>query len=122
MAAIDYRRMSRLYGAPQEHKRLSGWQITGYLSAVGLSFPLCGWVVSCLWNWFALPLGAPWIGLWHGYGLYLLVGYLSHRSAFKTQAQKDAEQADISVRRAWESSIGGPLIVLLVGWIVRQWI
>jgi len=35
-----------------------------------------GYVVSCLWLWFLVPLGVPAIGVLHAWGISILAGFL----------------------------------------------
>lgn len=50
--------------------------LMGCLLAV-LALPLltawAGFVISVLWGWFVVPLGAPAVGVWHAAGLCTLV-------------------------------------------------
>ena len=48
----------------------------GLFIASLISIPLSGFTVSALWGWFLVPLGVPAIGIAHGCGISLIVGYL----------------------------------------------
>ena len=70
---------------------------------------LKGFVLSVLWGWFAVPLGVPAIGIAGAIGIALLVGMLSH------QAGKD----DREIEEIIGASLGGPILVLIIGAIVK---
>ncbi|MEX3983835.1 hypothetical protein AB4Y45_33155 [Paraburkholderia sp. EG287A] len=71
---------------------------------------LNGWVAACMWLWFAVPFGAPAIGVWGALGLSCLV------SAFwgDTPAEEGSFFAVLIAR------ILQPLLVLLVGFVVHE--
>lgn len=46
---------------------------------------LHGYLLHTMWAWFAVPIGAPVIGLWHAYGLAVM-GRLGMSIACKTDS------------------------------------
>jgi hypothetical protein len=71
---------------------------------------LTGWVAACMWLWFAVPFGAPAIGVWGALGLSCLV------SAFWGE-RLDAEDASFTVTLI--ARVLQPLLVLLVGYVIH---
>lgn len=64
-----------------------------------------GLVGSCLWRWFAVPLGAPPVGLWHMAGLMSLIALL--RGGWGKKSETDYLGVFLT-----------PWIVLFTGWLV----
>lgn len=71
---------------------------------------LNGWVGACMWQWFAVPFGAPAIGIWGALGLSCLV------SAFWGLSREDDEA---SFGLALAARFVQPLVVLLIGFVVH---
>ena len=71
-----------------------------------------GYVLSVMWAWFIVPLGAVSIGVWHAFGISVLVDLLT----FKQPQEKvdDSKRPSPGVRIA--TSLFVPLIVLGFGW------
>lgn len=82
-----------------------------------------GLVLSQMWSWFVVPVGAR-CGLtvgpinWAmGYGLALIVSLLT--------ARQDTKEDDRETKDVWELVFMGaftPLVVLFIGWIVQRWV
>lgn len=72
-----------------------------------------GWVLSVLWRWFLVPLGAPALSIPAAIGVAIIVGMLTHQSS-----KTDDED--------WAAKISaiflGPPMMLLVGWITKQFL
>lgn len=71
-----------------------------------------GFVVSCLYRWFAVPLGAPELSLGSVVGLGLLITLVFHRFEIRTLTEQ--EKKNVAVQ-----AIVGPALVLLVGWFCK---
>jgi hypothetical protein len=78
---------------------------------------LKGWVLTFLWEWFAVPLGLPPLGVAHAIGLAALVGLLTHQVSNCQSEDKDISDA---VGRWIGSGLIGPFLVLLIGYIVHS--
>lgn len=72
-----------------------------------------GYAIHILWAWFAVPLGAPAIGVAHAYGLSVLFGLFLNIRGLKIGEQKDDSQWSASVT----VSVLMPALALLFGWI-----
>jgi hypothetical protein len=85
------------------------------------SWMLWGYCFTTLWAWYALPLGAPALTIWQAAGLSVTLSLLrDYAVKVKTQAQKDAEEAETSFELATRgfSTMLAPLGVLLIGWVI----
>ena len=69
---------------------------------------LQGWALSLLWAWFVVPLGAPAIGIVHGYGLMLVVTLCS-QPGMKPE----------SLARWLSQAAARPLLFVAVGWLFK---
>jgi hypothetical protein len=81
--------------------------LIGIAFAIGVALAIGAWyglAFSVIWGWFAVPLGAPGIGVVQAMGLSLLYGCLSLKK----------KSVDID----WFSSLIHPAIALFVGWIL----
>lgn len=80
---------------------------------------LRGWVLSILWRWFMVPtLGLPALSIPQAIGIALVVGMLTHQSQHHLE-DKD-EKTSTKVVRVSEPFLT-PFAMLLIGWIVRQY-
>jgi hypothetical protein len=87
-----------------------GWGIT----VLVLMVPLEMWrayVTSKLWTWFALPLGAPAIGVAHFMGLFALLFMLKYTSSKTNTKSKDVVFYNITI----------PLLALFLGALAKAW-
>lgn len=79
---------------------------------------LWGWAVSKLWGWFLVPLGVPAITVLHGLGISMFM------AVFKQYVPKQKEKGkDTSIPALIGEILGillRPLLPVLVGWIVVQ--
>lgn len=87
------------------------------LSTLIVSIILRGWVLSTLWAWFLVPIGAPAIGIATALGISVIIGlftmHLNHETVKVSNKSLPELFANIISK-----SIGSPLISLLVGWII----
>lgn len=83
-----------------------------------LSMFLNGWVIVHLWNWFLVPLKVMPIGILHACGLVMLVRlFVLDKSLSLTHVKDQVKKTTIKN----QLTIGlTPLLVLLVGYVVHQ--
>ena len=63
------------------------------VAGFGLAFAISMWkafVLMKVWQWFAVPLGAPHIGLWHAFGL----GTVAIVATYQMRAPKIDDDGD----------------------------
>lgn len=72
--------------------------------------PLSGWVITKMWGWYVVPFGVPQISIAHAVGIDYLITYLTMHYT-KTER---------TVSEIIMISVGTPLTLLLMGWIVSQ--
>lgn len=90
--------------------------LLGILAVVGLSIVLGlirGFVLSYLWQWFAVPFGLPEISVIHAWGLSMLVALLT----YETPYQGPAEEAKYKLI----GHILSPFVLLLAGYILSHY-
>ena len=74
-----------------------------------------GFVFSTMWGWFVAPVTTlPEIGIAEATGLSLVIGLFTSRTS--------GEQGDGTFSAALGKTLGYPLLVLGMGWIVLQFI
>lgn len=73
------------------------------------------WVLTVLWSWFLIPLGAPAISITSAIGISLVVGMFTSHIQTKMETATDTSTL---IGKALGTAIGGPAVVLLIGWIV----
>ena len=70
-----------------------------------------GYVLSCLWGWFVVPLGVVQINIWQAYGLSLILAMLTYKpDIFKKEKQ------DLDYGKAL-AGLTAPWFTLLLGYI-----
>ena len=81
---------------------------------------LRGWVLSTLWAWFLVPLGAVEIGIAAALGISIIIGMFTTHLTHDTVKVKLNDQRTLPDLYATivSKSIGGPLISLMFGWII----
>lgn len=62
-----------------------------------------GWMMSLFWAWFAVPMGAPKIGVAHAIGLGALVSLITHHVDLKDDGEP-----------AWRLFVKGTLVFVLL--------
>lgn len=81
-----------------------------------------GFVLSKLWQWFFVPLGAPGIVWWQGAGLSLLVTALTgYSAAYAGAAAMKAHGIDGEYTKYAVSFMAAifPAIALTSGWVIK---
>lgn len=71
------------------------------------------YVAWCLWYWFVVPLGAPRIGLLEMWGLSLAINYLINDP---NQASQGSSLQKVGM------SLAKPIVGLIVGWVLHQYV
>ncbi len=72
-----------------------------------------GYIVSLLWSWFFVPLGAIEISVWHSIGIALLCNILTHQNQPKSAMKTELYEAIGGTIGRWS-------MCLLVAWIVHK--
>jgi ABC-type antimicrobial peptide transport system permease subunit len=96
---------------------------TGFVGAVaGLLVAVCllnGWVLLLLWRWFVPVLfpNVPLLTVPVAIGISLIVSLLTHQDMSDVAKKEDTKKWSVLV-----TLFVRPLFVLLIGWIVRQYI
>ena len=70
-----------------------------------------GWVLSILWGWFIVPLGAMALSVPAAIGVALVVSFLTHQ--YRSKANDDPDWGAL----IW--LLCGPPVTLFVGWVVK---
>ena len=86
------------------------------LVTLALSVAVNGFVVSTMWNWFIVPLGAPSIGFWLAAGISLLISLF-------TTSQSDENDIEFSkaIAHGWATLVAR-FLVLGFGAIIHSFI
>lgn len=79
-----------------------------------------GFVLSILWLWFIVPLGAPQIGIAHCIGISGLLSMLIAHLSSRVDAQIDKEQYTKAFVGSLISATLTPPLFLLFGYIVHK--
>ena len=84
-----------------------------------------GYVLSILWIWFALPMGAPEISYGQAVGLVLTAGFMRGPGKPPEKPAKEPQLLDqlkAAGQMALSTYLLTPAITLLVGWCVHAWL
>ena len=83
---------------------------------------LSGLVISQLWSWFIVDtFGVPKISVPVAIGISLIVGKLTHQEIDKKESDK-TKSILYKLVEAMTTTILGPLLYLVIGWIVYQFV
>jgi hypothetical protein len=74
-----------------------------------------GFILSCLWEWFIVPLGVRPLAIGHAIGVSCVVGLFTLNLA-KDESDKTSGPLDKTIV-AFSSSF----FVLLLGWVIHTW-
>ena len=93
-----------------------GLGILGFILAIGGTI-LSGYVISILWKWFAVPLGAPTISVALAIGLRVLWGAFC---GIKWRDLADGRTAGEKLYHTFVICVIFPLLSWGIGWIVHK--
>jgi hypothetical protein len=80
--------------------------------------PLAIWngaVISILWGWFIVPLGAPPLTVAHAIGVSLLIGFIRHKEWKRTPQPNMVEVME----KIGVFLMSGPL-ALVMGYVIKE--
>jgi uncharacterized membrane protein len=82
-----------------------------------------GFVLSKLWAWFIVPLGAPSLTLPLAIGLAMVVGFLTYHTRVMPSSDTRTETEKVSDGlTVLAAGMVSPFITLLIGWLVVQFV
>lgn len=84
------------------------------LITLGTIVPLRGWVLSILWSWYLVPLGAPALDLLHAIGLLIVASLIRGTRT----PRPDEPQQPFAV--LWIITVAIALLALVSGWAYLQ--
>ena len=87
---------------------------------VVLTFLLNVWTLACLWKWFAVPLGAPEIGLAHAFGLMLLSWFFQKEAIYNSAIA--ASTSNGKEHYVMVASTFGSLMLLGMGFVCQFYV
>lgn len=90
------------------------------LGIIVAAIMLRAWVLTVLWGWFAVPYGAPAIGIATAIGISLIVSMFTHNIS-KEKSIKIKTMNDFTAE-VMGRAFGNPLATLLIGWIVSLFV
>ncbi len=76
-----------------------------------------GFVLSVLWAWFLVPLGAPEIGIATAIGLSMIVSLVTGKYA---KALSDNEELSDTAKTVCQYL--APVVALAIGWVVQKFV
>ena len=82
-----------------------------------LSLPLRGFILTKLWLWFIVPIGAPAVGVAHSLGLLLVWRFFSVSPRDVRDTKRDDKDHDIKVLVVY---VIYPLICWFIAWVYLQ--
>jgi hypothetical protein len=82
-----------------------------------------GFVLSTLWAWFLIPLGAPAVGVIHAAGIGMIVRFMTFQFNVKDYMDDDLSSDEKLKKSFIQISYGilYPLMALVFGWAVKQY-
>lgn len=93
----------------------------GLIAMVVVSAMWHGYVFSVLWGWFAVPaFGLPALSLAMSIGIALLVNYATYHRV--TVPENPDRPTSDKITDSLAHIITYPLIVLIMGWVIKQYI
>ena len=93
--------------------------LIGIIGLVAVSTLWKGYVLSVLWVWFAVPLGAPAVGVIQAMGIALLVSFLTYQHIRSPKKEQSTAEA---IGDATGMALMYPLIALGVGWCIKYFL
>lgn len=87
--------------------------VLGIIALFALALVWRGLVLSIMWGWFIVPLGAPEIGVALAIGIAGTIGMITHKMDGGEKPEGQATKEMVMLFTV-------PLILLGLGWIVHQ--
>ncbi len=88
--------------------------VIGVIALEAVSVLWGGYALSVLWGWFMVPtFGFIPLTIPAAIGVMLVVSLLTHQSRSGTEKRSDAVAAVIAF------NLLGPMVILIIGWIVK---
>jgi hypothetical protein len=87
--------------------------ITSFVGAAVLVGAWAAFVLSKLYGWFVVPLGAPPLNWWHIWGFYLIYGLITHKPDNSPPRPLSKTVAFMIYRMI------GLALLLLIGWLIH---
>lgn len=78
---------------------------------------LRGFVLAKMWLWFLVPLGTQPLSIPNAVGICLIASMLTHSQA-NVKDNRDADEKNMAIAMVFVN----PLIALLFGYTVKQWL
>ncbi len=92
----------------------------GIVALLVLSSLLRGYAFSVLWGWFMVPtLGLPHLSVAQAIGIAMVVSFLTYHDT--SNIPKKEESAGATIARGVSFAVAYPLLALLIGWVVHQY-
>lgn len=82
--------------------------LLGAMCTTAFGIAMRGFCLYKFWGWFAMPLGAPQIGVLHAYGISMLLCVFMPQGASNSKDSKGNYNIVLT-----------PLLYLLFGWIIH---
>jgi hypothetical protein len=80
-------------------------------AAILVAAPWAAYVLTVVWGWFVVPLGAPAIGKAHAYGLMVVFGMFRNR---EPECEEESLTTSIGI------ALLAPALTLLIGYIAHR--
>ena len=93
--------------------------LIGMLALLAVSTLWKGYVLSVLWVWFAVPLGAPAVGMIQAMGIALLVSFLTYQHISSPKKEQSTAEA---MGDAVAMALMYPLLALCIGWCIKYFL
>jgi hypothetical protein len=110
---LDFARLFTEFEQAKRKRTRNLLEALGVVLLVPASLIVWGYAVAALWGWFAVPLGAPAIGLAHGLGIRLLMATAVPHPPHDDKKQRLGFQTTASMLYAG--------ILLGLGWCAHAW-
>ena len=80
---------------------------------------LRGWVISIMWKWFIVTaFGLPALSVVAAIGVSLVVSTMTYQYIYTEDNRSDSTK----IAGALGVTIGAPLLILAMGWVVKQFL
>ena len=89
------------------------------LVLIPLLMVINGFTISCLWNWYLVPLGLKELGIIHAMGIGLFFAYVNFHSKEKSERKRETEEIVLELASIHAAR---PAVVLLIGFLLKGYI